>query len=254
MILVLVIANLCAVLALLLRRQTILWRLRAEIAPTVNIAGIAVCLILISPHMSDFWGSTLHDLTGIWNTEELVGHGAYLAGVTALSYNMLNRLRMRDRDGLPATPLAKQRFLTGRIVLPAYVVPPIHVGLFMKGATDRQIPDFIGAATSTPWLTAYVAFIGAETAWVMGNLIWALRILRNDPRLRRSANIYLFAARTNAACALSIFISSIYPRWPAWIGWSTMALSAAIYSVAASYSWWRRAKVLEHHPRKPVDA
>lgn len=225
-------------LVLWYRRKSIFWKCRWEMAPTVNIAGIALCLLLIPPSMDDIWSRPFHAVTGLWNIENLVGHTAYLVGITALTQNMLCRLNIKN----------KRRFLRQRIELPATLFVPLHSGTFVWSASDVDIPDLIGASASSPRVTIYWMVFCAGCFWILGHLVWALQIIRNDERSRQTANLYLIALTIDCCCVASLLIGAIVPAWPQELSWGLMCLATFGYCAAASVSWRKKIKPLDLRP------
>lgn len=228
-----------------IRRKSILWRCNWEMAPTANVIGLTICMTLIPPHMDRFWSPILHRIFGVWNMDNLIGHTAYLVGITALMHNVVNRLTLRDRRG---RIIDKRKYIAARITLPATVFLPLHTGLFLIAASDHEIPDMIAAAASTPWLAAYWLVFCAGTLWILEHLIWALLTIRTDPRSRRVSDLYLIAIAADCCCCASLALSAIVPTWPCELGWGAMAFATVGYAVAASYSWRQKTKPLDLRP------
>lgn len=224
-----------AIITVWFRRKSLIWRCRWEIAPTANVMGLAICMTLIPPYTDHLWAPIAHRIFGVWNIEHLIGHTAYLVGLTALMHNVVNRLKLPD----------KRRYIAARITLPATVVLPLHTALFLIAATDHEIPDMIAEAASSPWMITYWLVTCAGAGWVLEHLIWALLIIRTDHRSRRVCNLYLTAILIDCCCVASLAFSAIMPTWPREFGWGTMALATVGYAVAAGYSWRQKTKPID---------
>jgi hypothetical protein len=62
--------------SLWIRRVT--WHSRWEVAATLNIALQGAAVALMSPFAADTVGVALHDITGMWNLQNYIGHDCYI--------------------------------------------------------------------------------------------------------------------------------------------------------------------------------
>lgn len=223
-----ILAALIALAAGLWVRRTT-WRFKWESAATINLAGILICLVCMMPFTTPAF-DWLHSITGIWNLEDMIGHLAYLTGITVLSYVTLNRIE------LPAAG----RWRRLRLEIPAVVVLPTMVGLFVLGSPDHHERDLFTAPPNF-WLAAYWLAMAAAALWVLGHLLWALAIIaRLDPASSTMAKIYLLAVTVDcgsiAAKAGSIWLPGVGLEGTAWV---LVCAATGGYAAAAIYGMQR---------------
>ncbi len=82
--------------SLWIRRVT--WHCRWEVAATLNIALQGAAVALMSPLAANTVGVALHNLTGVWNLQNYIGHDCYIVAASAIVYNVVGRLE--DDDAL----------------------------------------------------------------------------------------------------------------------------------------------------------
>lgn len=208
------------------RRTT--WRVGWETATTVNVIGLSTCMLLIPPYLANLWGPPLHAITGIWNLQDLIGHITYLIGISALLHTVIHRLALPDRE----------RLIRQRIEVPATIVLPTLIAMFLVGAPDQPIVDLISAPMHG-WLAAYWLMLCAAAGWIIGHLIWALTIMRRDSRHVIVANIYLVALALDGCC-VACLVLHVFCRAPGWPAWVTLCAACVGYVVAAWVSWERK--------------
>lgn len=209
--------------------RRITWRCKWECAATINLAGILICLVCMMPATTPAF-DWLHDITGIWNLEDMIGHLSYLVGITVLAYVTLNRIE------LPAP--ARWRHL--RLELPATVVLPVAVGLFVLGSPDHHVSDLYAAPVNF-WLACYWLLLVGAALWVLGHLLWALVIIaRWDPASATMAKIYLVAVTVDcgalAAKALSLWMPGVGLEETSWV---LVCVASGGYAAAAIYGMRR---------------
>lgn len=210
------------------RRAT--WRYGWEIATTVNVLGLTLHTLLIAPR-GDVWDAPLHELTGLWNADDLIGYVSYLVGITALMHTMVNRIDLSDR----------KRFLQTRLKLPAIVVAPILVGAFAFGDVDYPINDFFTEAVSlNRWFDLFWVALLGSSAWIIGHLVWALWIIRREsPQSTSVANIYLTALALDVLCLIAMFAHAFWGA-SGQPGWVLLCAASFMYLVGAWWSWQRK--------------
>ncbi|MEE2855698.1 MAG: hypothetical protein VX424_23940 [Actinomycetota bacterium] len=213
------------------RRRT--WKFRWESAATINLACLAVCLVCIMPATTPTF-DVLHSVTGIWNLEDLIGHIVYLSGLVTLTHVMMARLDVPDRRQvirLRLEPMAALGF-------------PTMVGLFIAGAPDHHVRD-LTLEPAHGWLAWYWLVFCAMAVWILGNLAWALWIIRSDPGSRRVADLYLAAAVINLAGMASRAAAVVIGPFPERVGYALICFAMVGYGIAATYGmrrlrrWWR---------------
>lgn len=209
------------------RRTT--WFYKWESAATVNLAGIFVCLVCMMPITAPAF-EVLHRVTGIWDLEDMIGHLVYLGGITVLSYVTLNRIE------LPAAA----RWRHWRLELPATVVLPLLVGLFVLGSPDHHSRDLLMERPNF-WLGCYWLVLSVSAAWVLGHLLWALGIIaRWDERSSTMAKIYMLAVIVDCgsitAKVLSMWLPGAGLEATSWV---LVCLASAGYALAAMHGMRR---------------
>lgn len=184
----------CIGWSLWIRRVT--WSCRWEVAATLNIALQGVAVLLMSPWASETLGVGLHALTGMWNLEDYIGHDAYIVAASAVVYNALGRL---------ADDHAMQRTFKAYVERPATLCIPLLLATFSIGNGAKIYkPDFFDVPTDF-WLSVYWTLLCGMLIYLLSYGARALLILRQDPRSRQIANIYLVASASGVlACTVRI--------------------------------------------------
>lgn len=214
--------TLIALLAgLWVRRAT--WGYRWDKAPTINLATLAFALFCMSPATTPIFDA-VHISTGLWNIEDLAGHLVYLGGITVLAHSNISRLDVPDMRGT----------LRARIKIPALVAAPVLIVTFMIGHPRRRTPDLIGSE-SWGWLRAYCVALVLYAGWILANLLWALLIVRTDPRSSKVATLYIAAVLIDMCSLVSLTLSAYVPAWPDSVTWSLVCSASIGYAVAATY-------------------
>ena len=220
---------LTGVWALWVRRYT--WRIPWEKPATFNIALQTVDVLLVSAPVSRWLSPRLYALTGQWNLEELIGHLAYMTGMSAVLYMTVSRLNMTDRQFA--------HFVRHRIELPATVFVPAVIAVFLFGGLGAQhVPD-LALEEQTRWLNIYWLLYVAGLAYLLAQIAQALLILRTDPVQTRVANLYLVAVGVSALCAVAFLTGFTDP-----LGWLLIRAEVVCYAIAASYSWQSKVSYL----------
>lgn len=217
-----ILAALIALAAGLWVRRTT-WFYKWESAATVNLAGILICLVCMMPFATPAF-DRLYDITGVWNLEDMIGHFAYLTGITVLSYVTLNRLELTDPS----------RWRHMRLELPATVVLPLLVGLFVLGSPDHHSRDLFSEAPNFCLACYWLVFEGA-VSWVLGHLAWALVIIaRWDPESSTVAKIYLVAVGVNYG-SIAAKVASLWLRGCGLeaVSWGLACVATVGYAAAA---------------------
>lgn len=219
---------LVAALCLWARRKS--WAYGWEVATSANIAGLATWLIFSDPALSTAW-HWLRLITGIPNCENLLGNIAYLAGVTALTHSMINRIGGIDRAAM----------IQSRIEFPATLFLPTLVGTYAVVIPERDIHDIFGYDATTG-LACYLLLLSVGRWWVLGHLAWALLIIRRDSRSKAVATIYLASVAVNCLAVLSMSVGALWDDYADMITWY-LAFAATLGYVLGSWYSWRRKKI-----------
>lgn len=218
--------------SLWIRRIT--WHSRWEVAATLNIALQGAAVALMSPWASSTLGQWLHTLTGEWNVEDWIGHNCYIVAASSIVYHVIGRLE---------DPAEFRRMFHRDIEIPATLCITLGLPAFTLGAGARIYqPDFFRIPTDF-WLTAYWVIVCGMIAYLLIYGARALLVLRDDPRSRRVADIYLAAAAAGviaAVCRIAVsFLPATYQdAWPASMTvWVFSALWGAGFALTSACSW-----------------
>jgi hypothetical protein len=220
----------CIAWSLWIRRVT--WSSRWEVAATLNIALQGVAVLLMSPLASETVGHWLHAATGMWNLEDYIGHDAYIVAASAVVYNALGRLQDDH---------AMQRSFKLYVETPATVCIPLLLATFSIGNGARIYrPDFFEVPTDF-WLNMYWLLLCGTLIYLLGYGARALLILRQDPRSRRIANIYLVASAAGMiACGVRV-TTALVPALQTVEGgtlvWIFACMCGAGFAITSAHSW-----------------
>lgn len=227
-----------ATVALWIRRDT--WNTRWDAGATLNVALQSVNVALLSPRVSWHLSPRLHTVTGMWNVEDLIGHLAYLGGLAALMYMAVIRVRMTDDQ--------RRRYFKRRLELPATLFLPLLVGCFVvSGCTDGYVVGLLFVPV-TPALACYWLLFIAGAVYLLANTIWALLILRHDPRSVRVVDMYLGAIGISL-CSFVTAAASFAIDGLDVVTWLLIRAELVGYAVVAAYSWHLRVTTLRGRGR-----
>jgi hypothetical protein len=225
----------CIAWSLWIRRVT--WSCRWEVAATLNIALQGIAVLLMSPWASETIGHWLHALTGMWNLEDYIGHDAYIVAASAVIYNALGRL---------ADDHAMQKSFKLYVERPATICIPLLLATFSLGNGARIYkPDFFEVPTDF-WLNTYWLLLCGTLIYLLVYGARALLVLRQDPRSRTIANIYLVASASGIiACAVRITTAYVTPLQTIEGGtvvWIFACLCGAGFALTSAQSWRMKTK------------
>ncbi|OBG80164.1 hypothetical protein A5699_11575 [Mycobacterium sp. E802] len=232
----------CILWSLWIRRVT--WSCRWEVAATLNIALQGAAVLLMSPWASSTIGPVLYDLTGKWNLEDYIGHDCYIVAASAIVYNSLGRLQDDN---------AMQRSFKQYVERPATICIPVLLATFSLGnGAAVYRPDFFQVPTDF-WLSAYWILLCGTLLYLLGYGARAMLALRQDPRSRRIANIYLFASASGMlACTIRIvtaLVPSLQPIENGRLVWIFACGCGAIFALTSAHSWRIKTRWLESSNR-----
>lgn len=225
----------CIAVSLWIRRVT--WRCRWEVAATLNIALQGAAVALMSPLAADTIGVGLYRLTGEWNLQNYMGHDCYIVAASAIVYNSVGRV---TDDG------ALQRSFKQYVERPATLCIPLLLATFTLSRGSRvHTRDFFALPTDF-WLSVYWVMLCGTLAYLLVFGSRALLVLRQDPRSRNIAHMYLiFSASGIGACVVRIFTAVI----PAFQGTATTAMvwffccaCGAGFALTSAQSWRQRVR------------
>ncbi len=203
----------------------------------MNIALQGCAVALISPWTSETLGVALHNLTGEWNLQNYLGHDCYIVAASAIVYNALGRLG--DDNVFQAS--FKQH-----VERPATLCIPLLLATFSLSHGSRTYArDFFELRTDF-WLTVYWLLLCAMLAYLLGFGSRALLILRNDPRSRRIANIYLLASASGIAACVVRTVTALVPPLQESVGagpvWFFCCMCGFVFALTSAYAWREKLK------------
>lgn len=220
----------CMAWSLWIRRVT--WGCRWEIAATLNIALQAGAVLLMSPLASETIGHWLHSLTGVWNLEDYIGHDLYVVAASAIVYNALGRLQDDN---------AMQTAFKQYVERPATLCIPLLLAAFSLGNGAKIYrSDFFTVPTDF-WLSAYWLLLCGTLIYLLGYGSRALLVLRQDPRSRRIANVYLAASASGiTACVIRIvtaYVPALQELEGGKLVWFFACACGAGFALTSAHSW-----------------
>ena len=221
--------------SLWIRRVT--WHCRWEVAATLNIALQGSAVALMSPLAANTLGVALHNVTGEWNLQNYLGHDCYIVAASAIVYNAVGRLE--DDHSL-------QLSFKQYVERPATLCIPLLLATFtLSHGSKVYARDFFALRTDF-WLTVYWILLCATLIYLLAFGSRALLVLRQDPRSRNIANLYLMASASGiAACAVRIIaalVPAIQGRGDSALVWFFACTCGAGFALTSAYSWRQRVK------------
>ena len=225
----------CIGWSLWIRRFT--WSCRWEVAATLNIALQGLAVVLMSPLAANTVGVALHDLTGVWNLQSYIGHDSYIVAASAIVYNALGRVA---DDG------ALQRSFTQYVERPATLCIPLLLAAFtLSRGSKVYTRDFFALPTDF-WLCIYWLTLCITLSYLLVFGSRALLVLRQDPRSRTMANLYLIASGCGVgACAVRI-ITALIPVFQneatTAMVWFFACACGAGFALTSAQSWRQKVR------------
>src|SRR5271168_3919212 len=221
--------------SLWIRRVT--WHCRWEVAATLNIALQGSAVALMSPLASETLGVALHNITGEWNLQNYIGHDCYVVAASAIVYNAVGRL---------ADDHALQASFKQYVERPATLCIPLLLATFtLSYGSKTYARDFFALPTDF-WLSVYWVLLCGTLIYLLVFGSRALLVLRQDPRSRHIANLYLVASASGiSACVVRIVTAVIPPfQGPLTAGlvWLFACLCGAGFAVTSAHSWRQRVR------------
>lgn len=240
---ILAVALSCIFWSLWVRRHT--WGSRWETAATLNIALQGFAVLLMTPLASATLGRWLHSLTGHWNLEDYLGHDAYIVAASAIVYNAVGRLESSD---------VLRRDFKQWVERPAALCIPLLFATFTLGNGVRIYePDFF-EVRSDFWLGAYWVILCGTLIYLLSYAAKALLILRQDPRSKRVADIYLAACCCGIITCVIRLVTALTPAPShAWAIWLFACACGTGFALMGGYSWLQKTRWL-NPPRSKMNA
>ena len=216
--------------SLWIRRVT--WHSRWEVAATLNIALQGCAVALISPLSSETLGVALHRITGEWNLQNYVGHDCYIVAASAIVYNAVGRLAEDD---------AIQRSFTQYVERPATLCIPLLLATFtLSRGSKTYARDFFALPTDF-WLSVYWVLLTGTLGYLLVFGSRALLVLRQDPRSKTFANLYLMASACGVGACATRMVTAVIPplQGPVSAGlvWWFCCACGAGFALTSAQSW-----------------
>ncbi|MDT5147330.1 MAG: hypothetical protein QOC58_1975 [Mycobacterium sp.] len=221
--------------SLWIRRVT--WHCRWEVAATLNIALQGAAVVLMSPLAANTIGIALHNLTGVWNLQNYIGHDCYVVAASAIVYNALGRL---------ADDHVLQASFKQYVERPATLCIPMLLATFsLSRGSKTYARDFFALPTDF-WLSAYWIMLCGTLIYLLAFGFRALLALRKDPRSTQIANLYLISCGSGImACAVRI-ITALLPalqgRLDSALVWFFACACGAGFALTSAQSWQQKVK------------
>jgi hypothetical protein len=221
--------------SLWIRRVT--WHCRWEVAATLNIALQGCAVVLMSPWAAQTLGTALHQITGEWNLQNYIGHDCYVVAASAIVYNALGRLG--DDNTIQAS--FKQY-----VERPATLCIPLLLATFSLSRGSRVYAlDFFDLRTDF-WLTVYWLLLCVTLSYLLLFGARALLILRQDPRSRRIASVYLFATGCAVMTCVVRAITALVPQFQGSVGtglvWLFACMCGVVFAFSSAHAWQQKLK------------
>ena len=221
--------------SLWIRRVT--WHCRWEVAATLNIALQGSAVALMSPLASETLGVALHNITGEWNLQNYIGHDCYVVAASAIVYNAVGRL---------ADDHALQASFKQYVERPATLCIPLLLATFtLSYGSKTYARDFFALPTDF-WLTVYWVLLCGTLVYLLVFGSRALLVLRQDPRSRSIANLYLVASASGISACVVRIITAVIPPFQgplsAGLVWLFACLCGAGFAVTSAHSWRQRVR------------
>jgi hypothetical protein len=221
--------------SLWIRRVT--WHCRWEVAATLNIALQGSAVALMSPLASETLGVALHNITGEWNLQNYIGHDCYIVAASAIVYNAVGRL---------ADDHALQASFKQYVERPATLCIPLLLATFtLSYGSKTYARDFFALPTDF-WLSVYWVLLCGTLIYLLVFGSRALLVLRQDPRSRNIANLYLVASASGISACVVRIITAVIPPFQgplsAGLVWLFACLCGAGFAVTSAHSWRQRVR------------
>jgi hypothetical protein len=221
--------------SLWIRRVT--WHCRWEVAATLNIALQGSAVALMSPLASETLGVALHNVTGEWNLQNYIGHDCYVVAASAIVYNAVGRL---------ADDHALQASFKQYVERPATLCIPLLLATFtLSYGSKTYARDFFALPTDF-WLSVYWVLLCGTLIYLLVFGSRALLVLRQDPRSRNIANLYLVASASGISACVVRIVTAVIPPFQgplsAGLVWLFACLCGAGFAVTSAHSWRQRVR------------
>lgn len=221
------------------RRRTT-WRNRWDAAVTIGVACEGINVLCMQPWVGDRISPWLHEVTGVWNVEELIGHLLHLAGLMCVSYMALSRLKMPEA--------LRRRIIHAHLELPAVLIPAIEVPLFVCGAPDQNVGNLV-LTRPGPVMCIYWSVMGLSVVYVTVTSLLAFYMIGKNPAAKKTTSFYVFSCSVSVATVVAGVTDLIRPCPD--LLWTMVRVELLAYSCAALYSRYHRTAASSRHRHRP---
>jgi hypothetical protein len=214
---------------ILYRRKS--WRYRWDGVVTLSVGLQGVGFMLCAPIQVHYLGRWLFTLTGHGHLRDYFGHLCFISSAAALIYAVAYRIAP---DG------TIERFMR-RIEIPATFAAAVMFVAILEARPLRHYPagDLFNVRPDG-WLRVYWFTYGLILLYLLGYLIYLLRILRQDPRSRVSANLYITASMIGLVSVVATMCHTVLSiEVPLHWFWGPLSMSSGIAICVAAWSWRR---------------
>lgn len=219
-----------ALYSLWVRRDT--WWSRWEIGITSAIALEACALVLMSPGAAATLEPSLHNLTRIWNLQQLLGHICFIVAIAANIYHVLPRLADFDRIRPLFRRHVERPVLLGVLAL---------VAVFITADAGYRPDGFSTGSDSGPWADVYWMLFCGLLIYLSGYATRLLLLVRSDPRARETVELYT----ASSAFGLAALLAQLSTTWSkadvSHLVWLCVCISVAIFAYGSARSWKAKA-------------
>lgn len=211
------------------------WRYRWDSAITLSVALQAVGFILTAPFQLHYLAKWLFALTGHAHLRDFAAHLCFMSSACAIVYAAAYRLATREEV---------EHFMR-RIEIPTAIAAALMLlTILYAPALDGKFPtgDFYNVPTDG-WLKLYWLTYGLILIYLLGHLIYLLGILRQDPRSRRSANLYITATLIGFIALGALLAHTLLgvPVPVCWM-WGPLFTASGIAICVGAWSWRRNSR------------
>lgn len=194
-----------------------------------------IALVLMSPLSSATVGRSVHAAIGQWNIPTWVGHCLFIDAAGLIVIYLKSRLDYTD-DQI-------RIWFTRHFALPITAIAPIMLALITQSPNaDKYWADLLDCPTDY-WLDAYWTLGCSFVIYLMAHAIWVLHTLREEPRNKRTAAVYICAC----AAVITGSVLRITTTWTDdgtcshwfWYAYSTVAIT---FAEASAHSWRQKVR------------
>lgn len=226
--------------ALWCRRQT--WRMMPhDSVLTLGILLQGIGFFLCFPPTGRLVGQPFYFLTGITHFRDYIGHCCFFSAIGCIIYAAVCRLLPDD----------EVRRWMRRVEISGAIAAPIMLLALVSSPRTKHphVPYDFFSLPCDGWLDLYWLVLSVHCAYLTVLAIWALSILRGDPRSRCVADAYIAAGYTNLATVLCLMTATIghHPGLVPCV-WALLGMAGTLCTVGSYESWCQRARFL-----RPID-